>query len=123
MIEIDNVARDMLKWINTQGEKSHYSLAASFNEHYCASMETSIETLRYLMQKNLVRISTDTTNSIVNMIEITHEGRFYEQNLKNEKKNEKKKDNKSHLWELGILFLSSIISMVTSIITTNIKMK
>jgi hypothetical protein len=112
---IDDKSRTMLAYLNINTKLSSATLAEAFNQHYKVELDDAMETLSYLANKSLVKIKTKNDESAI-MIQVTHTGRTYEQELLKHDKESKKKIWNERFWNIITLILSAIVTIIVNLI-------
>lgn len=113
--KMDKKSRDMLAYLNTNTKLTSATLAAAFNQHYKADLDEALETLSFLENKSLIKTKTDNDEAAI-MIQVTHSGRTYEQELLEQEKGQKKKLWSDRFWNILTLVLSSILTIAINLI-------
>lgn len=78
--KLDDKSRNMLLYLNNNSKLSSSIFAEAFNQHYKSDLNEAIETLSLLESKSLVKAKPQ-NDEIIIMIQVTHSGRTYEQDL------------------------------------------
>lgn len=113
--KLDKKSRDMLEYLNTNSKISSATLADVFNQHYKLELDEAVETLSFLENKSLVKVKTHNDESVI-MIQVTHSGRTYEQELLDHGKAQKKKLWSDRCWNIITLILSGILTVTINLI-------
>lgn len=120
MEKIDKKSRDVLAYLNTNVDLSSATLAEVFNQHYKSTIEDALAILLFLESRELVKtkltkIDKDDKFDTAIMIQVTHLGRTYEQNLKEAEKEYRRKIWSERRWNILTLILSAIITILINI--------
>lgn len=120
MEKIDKKSRDVLAYLNTNVDLSSATLAEVFNQHYKSTIEDALAILLFLESRELVKtkltkIDKDDKFDTAIMIQVTHLGRTYEQNLKEDEKEYRRKIWSERRWNILTLILSAIITILINI--------
>lgn len=113
--KMDKKSRDMLAYLNTNTKLTSATLADAFNQHYKVDLDEALEILSFLENKSLVKTKTDNDEAAI-MIQVTHSGRSYEQELFEQEKGQKKKLWSDRFWNILTLVLSSILTVAINFI-------
>jgi len=113
--KLDDRSRTMLAYLNINTKLSSATLAEAFNQHYKVELDDAMETLHFLANKSLVKIKTKNNESAI-MIQVTHIGRTYEQELYIHDKELKKKIWNDRFWNIITLIMSAIITIIVNLI-------
>ncbi len=113
--KVDKKSRDMLAYLNTNTKLTSATLADAFNQHYKMDLDEALGTLSFLENKSLVKVKTQ-NDEVAIMIQVTHSGRTYEQELIEQEKRQKKKLWSDRFWNILTLILSSILSIAINLI-------
>lgn len=113
--KMDKKSRDMLAYLNTNTKLTSATLADAFNQHYKMDLDEALGTLSFLENKSLVKAKTHNDEAAI-MIQVTHSGRTYEQELLEQEKGQKKKLWSDRFWNILTLALSSILTIVINLI-------
>lgn len=109
--KMDKKSRDMLAYLNTNTKLTSATLADAFNQHYKMDLDEALGTLSFLENKSLVKAKTHNDEAAI-MIQVTHSGRTYEQELLEQEK----KLWSDRFWNILTLILSSILTIVINLI-------
>lgn len=112
---LDDKSRAMLAYLNINTKLSSATLAEAFNQHYTVELDDAMETLYFLANKSLVKIKTKNDESAI-MIQVTHIGRTYEQELHIQDKEIKKKNWNDRFWNIITLIMSALLTIVVNLI-------
>lgn len=115
MRKIDKESREMLRYLNLHNKLSSVTLAEVFCQNYKIELDNALETLSFLENNELVRVKTNDDGSIL-MIQVTHLGRTYEEELQIEEKEIKNKKMADRMWNIITLLLSSILTILINLI-------
>lgn len=115
MRKIDKESREMLRYLNLHNKLSSVTLAEVFSQNYKLELDDAKETLSFLENNELVRVKTNDDGSIL-MIQITHLGRTYEEELQIEEREVKNKKRSDRMWNITTLLLSSILTILINLI-------
>lgn len=113
--KIDDKSRKMLAYLNINSKLSSATLAQAFNQHYRVELDEAMEMLSFLESKDLVKIKTQNDKNAI-IIQVTHSGRTYEQDLIDLAIENKKKVRKDRLWNIITMIMSAILTMVINLI-------
>lgn len=113
--KMDKKSRDMLAYLNTNTKLTSATLADAFNQHYKTELDEALETLSFLENKSLVKVKTYNDETAI-MIQVTHLGRTYEQELLEQEKGQKKKLWSYRFWNILTLILSGILTIAINLI-------
>ena len=105
----------MLRYLNLHNKLSSVTLAEVFSQNYKLELDDAKETLSFLENNELVRVKTNDDGSIL-MIQITHLGRTYEEELQIEEREVKNKKRSDRMWNITTLLLSSILTILINLI-------
>lgn len=112
---LDDKSRSMLAYLNINTKLSSATLAEAFNQHYKVELDDAMETLYFLANKSMVKIKTK-NDELAIMIQVTHIGRTYEQELHIQDKEIKNKCRNDKFWTIITLILSSLLSIIVNLI-------
>lgn len=111
--KLDKRSRDLLAYLKSNDDLSSATLADAFNQHYKAEINDVFETLIFLEHQGFVHLKK-TDEDVVIMIQLTHQGKMYEENLADEERQRRKKLWSDRIWNIATLLLSAIISAIIS---------
>lgn len=111
--KLDKCSRDLLAYLKSNEDLSSATLADAFNQHYKAEITDAFETLIFLESQGLVHLKK-TEEDVVIMVQLTHLGKMYEQNLAEDDHQRRKKLWSDRIWNIATLILSAIISAIIS---------
>lgn len=112
--KLDKCSRELLAYLKSNDDLSSATLAEAFNQHYKAKMSDAFETLIFLESQGFVHLKR-TDDDMVIMVQLTHQGKMYEQNLAEEENQRRKKLRSDRIWNIVTLLLSAIVSAVISL--------
>lgn len=115
MKQIDDKAREVLRYLNMNTNLSNATLAEVFNQHYKEKAEETLEVLFYLEQNELVRVKND-MDGIPIMIQVTHLGKTYEQEMLKLEQKEKDKILSDRIWNIITLCLSAVLTIIINLV-------
>ena len=115
MNRIDKKSREMLRYLNTNMKLSSVTLADVFRQQYKLELNDALETLSFLERNELVRTKLNDDGSVL-MIQVTHLGRMYEEELKIQENEIKEKKKSDRIWNIITLLLSSILTVVINLV-------
>lgn len=113
--KLDKSSRELLAYLKANDDLSAATLADAFNQHYKARIGDAVETLIFLEGQGLVHLKKDDEDLVV-MIQLTHLGKMYEQNLADEERQRRKKLWSDRIWNIVTLLLSALISAIISLV-------
>lgn len=118
--KIDKKSREVLSYLNINSDLSASTLADAFNQHFVLDYKDSLRILKYLERQSLVSVkfstASDFTPETVVMIQLTHEGRTYEQNLSRERQETTRKLIADRGWNIITIIISSLLSVLINLI-------
>lgn len=120
MEKLDKKSRELLAYLNANVELSAATLAEVFNQHYKTTIEDALAMLSFLESRDFVKtkftkIDKNDKYATPIMIQITHLGRTYEQNLQEAEKAYRRKIWSERRWNIITLLLSTIITILINI--------
>lgn len=118
MDKLDSGSLEVLRYLVSNVEQNSTVLATMVMTRYSEKIKECIRIVRLLRNKGFVDCFIDDEKFDLTMLSVTHEGLIYENSCIEESKSEKIRSRKQKVWEITLIAISAIVSLIVSFLTT-----
>lgn len=119
---LDHESFQLLKTLLNVDGTSSTTLAAVFRDKFSQDINHQKRILNHLHERQLIKVKYDDDDE-VRLIEITQAGATYESRIQEEETQKHESVHAERVWQIRVLILSAIVSIICSLMTSYVSLK